>query len=90
MGLSYLSVKTSTASFLPEDLKASDCERGVPRIPPPLPFVPAPCEQETQVQNVKVEGGLQTKVPIFEGNSAEGHVALMETCAGLPRKKGLK
>ena len=81
----------SQFSMIPEGLTSKECERGIPRVPPPLPFVPVKTEtSEARTMKIKIEKGIEERVVIFDGDSAEGYVTLMETFEGLICKKKLK
>ena len=82
----------SQPSLFPDGVKPSDAERGTPRVPPPVPFIPSMIETEdkdARKTKVVISKEVTEWVPVFEGGAAKKYLRFVESFWGFVRKKEL-
>ena len=85
----------SQFQLFPEGLKDRDYERGRPRGPPPLAFLPAKEEKneaaiDKKMVKIKISDTLTESVTEFDSGTPEGYIRLIDTYHGLARRMGLQ
>lgn len=83
----------SQASLIPEGTTNQEAEHGKMHQRPPLPFVPrnfgiVEAGEYKPTTKVPCDGGVEEKVPLFDGTTEEEYVHVMDTYEGLLRKTG--
>ena len=81
--------------LFPEGLKDRDYERGRPRGPPPLAFLPAKegkneAAIEKKMVKIKINDTLTESVNEFNSGTPEAYIRLIDTYEGLKRRMGLQ